>query len=187
MRSSGLKLFYLFCSQGRTILYIKGAIMKQVWSPWRMKYIMNHEPNPECIFCKAHQQIDGPDNLIVARGQFVFAILNRYPYTSGHLMIVPFSHQSSLEQLTCEIRSEIVEMITRAEVVLGEVYRPDGFNIGANIGSAAGAGVAGHVHFHIVPRWAGDTNFMSTLAETRVLPEALDQTFLRIKEAWPKA
>lgn len=152
-----------------------------------MKYMMNDEPNLECIFCKAHQQDDGPDNLIVARGRFVFAILNRYPYTSGHLMVVPFSHQPSLEQLASEARSELVEMITTAEMVLDEVYRPDGFNIGANIGPAAGAGIAGHVHFHVVPRWAGDTNFMSTLAETRVLPEALDQTFLRIKAAWPKA
>ncbi|NPV76697.1 MAG: HIT domain-containing protein [Anaerolineae bacterium] len=160
--------------------------MKQVWSPWRMKYIMHHEPSPECIFCKAQQLDDGPENLIVARGHFTFVILNRYPYTSGHLMVVPYAHQPTLDRLTVEARREIVEIITTAEVVLQEVYHPDGFNIGANIGSAAGAGVAGHLHFHVVPRWSGDTNFMSTLADTRVLPEALEQTFCRLKAAWPK-
>lgn len=160
--------------------------MKQLWSPWRMKYIMNHEPSAECIFCKAQKQDDGPENLIVIRGAFTYAILNRYPYTSGHLMIVPFAHRSSLERLDVETRREIIEMITIAEKVLGQVYHPQGFNIGANIGSAAGAGVAGHLHFHVVPRWGGDTNFMSTLGETRVLPETLEQTLSRLQAAWPK-
>jgi len=151
-----------------------------------MNYIMNHESNQECIFCKALGQKDGPDNLIMARAESAFVILNRFPYTSGHLMIVPFSHQPSLEQLASETRAEIMELITRAERVLEEVYHPDGYNIGANIGAAAGAGVAGHVHFHIVPRWAGDTNFMSSLADTRVLPETLEQTFGRLSEAWER-
>lgn len=158
--------------------------MKQVWSPWRNKYMMHHETNPHCIFCKAQQLEDGLENLIVSRGQFAYIILNRYPYTSGHLMIVPFAHQPTLDQLEAEARREIVEMITTAEVVLQSVYQPEGFNIGANIGSAAGAGVAGHLHFHIVPRWGGDTNFMTTLAETRVLPEALEETYNRLKAAW---
>lgn len=159
--------------------------MRQVWSPWRMKYIMHHESNPECIFCKALRLEDGPENLIVVRGQSAFVILNRYPYTGGHLMVVPFVHQPTLDKLSVEERRELVDTIATAEVVLQEVYHPEGFNIGANIGSAAGAGVTGHLHFHVVPRWNGDTNFMSTLAETRVLAEALEQTLNRLKAAWP--
>lgn len=181
-----VKIYLSVLFPGQNNLIIEDAIMKHVWSPWRMKYIMSHDTNPECVFCQAYQQDDGPANLIIARGQFNFAILNRFPYTSGHLMIVPFSHQPAMDRLTTEIRVELIEMITKAELVLRDVYHPDGYNIGANIGAAAGAGVAGHVHFHVVPRWAGDTNFMSTLAETRVLPEALDQTFFRLKEAWNK-
>ncbi|MCC6147199.1 MAG: HIT domain-containing protein [Anaerolineaceae bacterium] len=160
--------------------------MKQLWSPWRVKYVMNHEPSTECIFCKAQKLNDGPENLIVIRNASTYAILNRYPYTSGHLMIAPFAHQPNLECLDAETRREIVEMITMAEEVLDRVYHPEGFNIGANIGSAAGAGVVGHLHFHVVPRWGGDTNFMSTLAETRVLAETLEQTLNRLKAAWPQ-
>jgi ATP adenylyltransferase len=159
--------------------------MKLVWSPWRMKYIMQNEPAKTCIFCKAQNDNDGPENLIVVRRRLAYVILNRFPYTSGHLMVVPFAHLPSLDQLDSETRLELMELITVSEKVLNEIYKPQGFNIGANIGSAAGAGVAGHLHFHVVPRWAGDTNFMSTLGETRVLPEMLEDTFYRVRAAWP--
>src|SRR5512133_3161332 len=154
--------------------------MNYIWSPWRMDYIMDHERAAECIFCKALLLEDGPENLIVYRGQMAFLILNRYPYTSGHVMVVPYAHVPSLEGLPSEARSEMIEMATRATQVLGQVYQPQGFNLGINMGEAAGAGIVDHVHFHIVPRWFGDTNFMSSLAATRVLPESIPDGYFRI-------
>lgn len=158
--------------------------MDRLWSPWRMKYIQKHERVPGCIFCTAIDQPDGPANLILARGELAFVILNRYPYTSGHLMVVPYEHESTFELLDPATRSEIMELLTRAMSVLRAVYNPEGFNVGSNIGAVAGAGVADHVHFHIVPRWGGDANFMTTLAQTRVLPEALEDTYLRLLAQW---
>ncbi len=158
--------------------------MKHLWSPWRMKYITQHVHSDDCIFCKALEVEDGPDNLIVARGDLSFLILNRYPYTSGHVMVVPYEHQPTIELLTRSIRADLVEMLARSVEVLRGLYHPEGFNIGANIGAAAGAGVAGHVHFHVVPRWGGDTNFMSAVGDTRVLPEDLGVTYQRVQAAW---
>jgi ATP adenylyltransferase len=155
-----------------------------LWCPWRMEYIQSEKHKEICVFCDNLSRPDGTENLIVYRGRRAFVILNRYPYTSGHLMIVPFDHQGSLEQLDAETRAEIMELTTHAMTVLRQVYRPQGFNIGVNIGSAAGAGVVDHVHLHVVPRWGGDTNFMSSLAATRVLPEALEESYIRIHKAW---
>ena len=149
-----------------------------------MEYIENHNRPEGCVFCREKDLEDGPGNLIVARGKLAFVILNRFPYTSGHLMVVPFSHVPSLEMLTPETRAEMMELATYALEVLRVVYTPDAFNMGANIGAAAGAGIAEHVHFHVVPRWSGDTNFMTALDETRVLPETLPDTYRRIREAW---
>lgn len=149
-----------------------------------MKYIQGNEKSSQCVFCAAPHQEDGHENLIVARGERAYVILNRFPYTSGHIMVVPYDHQPSLSQLDEATRSEIIELLNRGLLVLQNVYKPEGFNVGANIGSVAGAGIAEHFHFHIVPRWAGDTNFMSTLAGTRVLPEALEDSFRRIREGW---
>lgn len=174
-------------SQSKTVNYVRIiGTMKQIWSPWRMNYIMKHEHKDACIFCDALGIGDGLDNLVAYRGSYAYAILNRYPYTSGHLMVVPNAHQPSMEDLNMETRSEIMELITDSVKVLRGVYNPEGFNIGTNIGGAAGAGIAGHVHFHIVPRWGGDTNFMTTTGMVRVLPEELSQTYDRITSAWKK-
>jgi ATP adenylyltransferase len=158
--------------------------MQYLWSPWRMKYIMDHERGNECIFCAAIKSSDDRENLVLYRAQHNFVIMNLYPYTSGHIMIVPYDHTAVIKELSPVTRGELMELISRAETVLDGVYRAEGYNVGANIGAAAGAGIANHIHFHVVPRWAGDTNFMSSLANTRVLPEALEDTYLRLSEAW---
>lgn len=160
--------------------------MNHIWSPWRMPYLENHEREEGCVFCSVQAQTDGPENLIVFRGERSFVILNRYPYTSGHLMVVSHDHKSTFEDIDAETRAEMMEMTTECMRVLREIYHPQAFNFGANVGEAAGAGIAGHVHIHIVPRWAGDTSFMSTLAETRVLPEALEETYQRLRDGWKK-
>ena len=158
--------------------------MDRLWTPWRMAYIENNEPEEGCVFCNRPLQTDGPENLIVARGQRAYVILNRFPYTSGHLMIVPFAHQPSLELLDIVTRGEMMELLSHAVEVMRTVYNPQGFNLGANIGELAGAGIADHIHLHVVPRWAGDTNFMTSLGDTRVIPESLEQTYLRVREGW---
>ena len=158
--------------------------MNYIWSPWRMKYIEEEKSKSGCVFCDAGKQPDGVENLIVHRGEYAFLILNRYPYTSGHLMVLPFLHVPALSDLDAETRAEMMEIMNRGTQVLNEIYQPQGFNLGANIGEAAGAGIEEHVHLHIVPRWYGDTNFMSSLGHTRVLPEELEETFKRVKEAW---
>jgi len=158
--------------------------MKHIWSPWRMTYIENDKHESGCIFCNAQAQQDSAENLIAYRGKLAYVILNRYPYTSGHLMVVPFEHKPNLEELSGQTRAEIMELSSRCTTLLRKIYKVTSFNIGINIGGAAGAGVLGHVHMHVVPRWPGDTNFMSTLGETRVLPESLEDTFKRVREAF---
>lgn len=155
-----------------------------IWSPWRMKYIQKPRRERGCVFCDAVQQNDSAENLIVFRGEKSFTILNRYPYTSGHLMVVPYQHTAILSDLDVATRSELMEIVNRAILVLKEVYCPQGFNVGMNIGESAGAGIADHIHMHIVPRWNGDTNFMSTVGGVRVLPEGLEESYARIKNAW---
>jgi ATP adenylyltransferase len=149
-----------------------------------MEYIEKSTKEDGCIFCNAPEKADGAENLIAFRGEHAYVILNRYPYTSGHLMVVPFDHQPNLEALEAQTRSEMMELVTRCMTVLRRIYHPEAFNMGANIGEAAGAGVKQHVHIHIVPRWAGDTNFMSTVGGTRVLPEALERTYQRLKNGF---
>jgi ATP adenylyltransferase len=137
-----------------------------------------------CVFCDVQKKADGPDNLVIFRGMRCFVILNRYPYTTGHMLVVANEHCNSLEDLGVETRAEMIELATRGMTSLRSVYHPDAFNIGANIGEAAGAGVAGHIHIHVVPRWTGDANFMMTLAETKVMPESLEDTYARLRAAW---
>lgn len=159
--------------------------MKYMWSPWRMKYIQSHDDEEGiCVFCDLLNQKDGPQNLIVHRAEHVFVILNRYPYTSGHLMVVPYDHQSTFEFLDAQTLAELMQTTTECMKILRILYDPQAFNLGANVGEAAGAGIAEHVHMHIVPRWAGDTNFMSTLGQTRVLPEELEDTYRKISSEW---
>jgi len=158
--------------------------MNHLWSPWRMKYIENNEKEEGCVFCNAHAKQDSALNLIAFRGDRAFVILNLYPYTSGHLMVVPFEHVATLEGLDPATRAEMMELASQCMTVLRKTYKPQAFNMGANIGEAAGAGVPGHIHIHIVPRWGGDTNFMSTLGETRVLPESLEDTYKRVCEGF---
>jgi ATP adenylyltransferase len=160
--------------------------MKYIWSPWRMAYIQRQKEEGGCVFCEAQGMPDGPGNLILHRGQQAFVILNRYPYTSGHLMVVPYTHEASLEGLQPIERSEMMELATQLMSLLSKEYNAQGFNIGVNVGEAAGAGIIEHVHLHVVPRWTGDTNFMSTLGSTRVLPETLEDTYLRLLKSWQK-
>jgi ATP adenylyltransferase len=149
-----------------------------------MSYILKNKNEEGCVFCLALAQADSHENLIIYRGQSAFVILNRYPYTSGHLMVVPFEHCASIEKLTPETRSETMELISQCVKVLTVEFQAQGFNIGANLGGAAGAGIPQHIHFHIVPRWEGDTNYMSAIGNTRVVPEALEVTYQRISKAW---
>ncbi len=129
-------------------------------------------------------QEDGPANLILHRGQKAFVMVNRYPYTSGHLMVLPFEHVARLDQLDAPTRAEMMELQNQTVNVLVKVYTPGGFNLGANLGAAAGAGIEEHLHLHVVPRWVGDTNFTATVGQTRVLPETLDETWQRVRDAW---
>jgi ATP adenylyltransferase len=152
-----------------------------------MQYINDKENEPVCVFCHAHQQNNDADLLVLHRGEQAFVMLNRYPYTSGHLMVLPYQHVPSYEDLNPPGRAEIMELLNQATSVLRAVYQPNGFNIGVNIGEDAGAGIAQHLHFHIVPRWRGDSNFMSVTAQTRVLPEDLQASYQRIKDAWGHA
>jgi ATP adenylyltransferase len=157
--------------------------LNHIFSPWRMEYIQS-DKHTTCAFCEELAKPDGTENLIVFRGRRAFIILNRYPYTSGHLMIVPFQHESTLDALDEETRVELMSLTNRAIEAIKSVYHPQGFNVGINIGEAAGAGITEHIHVHVVPRWIGDTNFMSSLSETRVLPETLEETYDRMVTAW---
>jgi ATP adenylyltransferase len=167
-----------------SVFCYNGLIMNYLWSPWRMVYIQNHKKNNGCPLCSALIEPNVEDPYVVYKGEHAYVILNRFPYTSGHLMVVPFDHVSSIDELSSDTRAEMMELVNHAIKALQRVYCPEGFNVGMNIGEAAGAGIVDHVHMHVVPRWEGDTNFMSSLAHTRVLPETLEETHRRIKETW---
>jgi len=154
--------------------------MKQIWAPWRMEFIEMEKP-AGCILCDKPRENDDPANYILYRGEKNFVILNSYPYTSGHLMVAPYRHVASLEELAPDELHEHIEVVSRSIRVLRQVFNPAGFNVGMNLGEVAGAGIADHVHTHVVPRWPGDTNFMPVLADVRVIPQALADTYQRLK------
>mgnify|MGYP005837099215 FL=1 len=159
-------------------------MQERLWAPWRMQYVSEAgKPDGACIFCEKPAADDDASNLIVWRGQLCYVILNLYPYTSGHLMIVPYRHTRDLTSLTDAEWQEMGTLMRLCVRALEREYHPDGFNVGFNLGRAAGAGIEAHLHLHIVPRWHGDTNFMSTVGETRVLPESLEQTRARLVKA----
>jgi len=146
-----------------------------------MAYLQGDEPLPDdCLFCIKPRERDKEAH-IVHRGQLCYVILNRFPYNNGHLMVVPYAHTATLEDLDAERLAELMALTQLSTRVLREAYSPQGFNVGMNIGEAAGAGVAGHVHLHVVPRWGGDTNYMTTTSRTRIIPEWMDQTYERLR------
>jgi ATP adenylyltransferase len=156
--------------------------MDYLWTPWRFAFVTGEKASG-CIFCDLPKLGDDEKAGIVYRGQHCFIILNAFPYTSGHVMVVPFLHLDELQKLPVAVAHEMIELTQRMERVLRQAYRPEGINLGMNIGKAAGAGVAGHVHMHVLPRWAADSNFLSVVGETRILPETLDQTYAKLKAA----
>jgi ATP adenylyltransferase len=153
--------------------------VERLWSPWRLAYVTGTARTSECIFCDA-LTAPAPD-LLVSRGERAFAILNLYPYNNGHLMIVPNRHFASLSSATAEELAELMHLTRHAEMALAEAYEPHGLNVGINLGRAAGAGVLDHLHIHVVPRWNGDTNFMTVVSDVRVLPEQLQDTAARLR------
>lgn len=157
--------------------------MDRLWAPWRMAYIKEAKAEPGCIFCRAVSETEDSKRYVVYRGEKAFIIMNLYPYNNGHVMVTPFRHVGSIEQMEDEELLEVMKLVRLSVKVISKVMKPDGFNIGVNIGRFAGAGIEDHVHFHVVPRWKGDTNFMTVVSDTRVLPETLEQTYRRLVEA----
>jgi len=162
--------------------------MKNLWSPWRSKYIESfreEHSNNNCIFCEAlNYKVSDLNNLVVHKANLTYTILNLYPYNNGHLMVVPNRHIWEFEKLTKEESIELMEGLKYAKLVLEEIYKPQGFNMGLNLGRAGGAGIKEHLHFHIVPRWNGDTNFMPVLGEVKVISQELMETKRKILEAY---
>ena len=164
--------------------------LERIWAGWRAAYIEGVTAQPsdddDCLFCELAAG-DPDESLVVARGDLVFAVMNAYPYVSGHLMLAPLRHEAELDGLRDDEAAALMKITQQATTALKAAYRPDGLNVGVNVGRAAGAGVPGHVHFHALPRWNGDTNFMTSVAETRVLPEDLRTSWQKLRDAWPES
>jgi ATP adenylyltransferase len=159
--------------------------MDILWSPWRYAYIKSDSPTSSsgCVFCDILANgLSDEENFILTRGEYNFVILNIYPYTSGHLMVVPFEHVGFLENASSSSTAEMMEIVSRCQAAISSVYEPDGINIGMNLGKAAGAGVAEHYHMHLLPRWVGDVNFMTAIGQTRTIPETLVDTYKKLKD-----
>jgi ATP adenylyltransferase len=152
---------------------------KPLWAPWRLEYVQQADELPGCVFCNAG------DEHVVHRGRDAFVLLNRFPYSSGHAMVAPIRHVGDLGDLSDDEALEIHRLASSAVGALAQAYRPQGYNLGWNLGRVAGAGIVDHVHLHVVPRWAGDTSFMPVLADVKVIPEALDATAARLRSVWP--
>jgi ATP adenylyltransferase len=157
--------------------------VERLWAPWRLEYVQHADEHDSCVFCDAAAGAD-EERLVVHRGESAFALLNRYPYSSGHLMVAPYRHGAGFDSLDRDEVLEIHGLAVQAIEALRAVYSPDGFNVGWNLGRIAGAGIVDHGHVHVVPRWGGDTNFMPVLADVRVIPEHLTETRRRLAAAW---
>lgn len=154
--------------------------MQRLFAPWRYTYVSGTSVGPDCVLCRAWRD-ESPDGLVVCRSERAYALLNRYPYTSGHTMVAPVEHTADLAGLDSETLAEMLCLVQRVVSGLERAYHPHGFNLGMNLGEAAGAGIVDHLHWHVVPRWRGDTNFMSVTGEVRVLPEELLQSWTRLR------
>jgi ATP adenylyltransferase len=159
--------------------------MKQLWAPWRMEYLQS-AASDECIFCIEKKQEEDRERLILLRGDFSFVIMNRYPYSNGHLMVAPYRHLADPAELSAEEALEMHRQVVACQTVLRDAFGAEGFNLGMNIGESAGAGIAGHIHQHIVPRWCGDSNFMPIFADVRVIPEHLETTYLKLEKLFAR-
>lgn len=160
--------------------------MDHLFTPWRFAYVAAADKQPGCVFCAKLREPDDAKALIVHRAEHCFVILNAFPYTAGHVMVVPYDHVDELRKLTDPAAQEMMTLTRKLEGILREVYIPDGINLGMNLGKAAGAGVAGHIHMHVLPRWFADANFMSVIGETRVVPESLEETYRKIREKFQR-
>ena len=159
---------------------------RPIWAPWRLEYIREAGLQDGCVFCAEAADELGEQSLTVQRGDLAFVLLNKFPYSSGHLMVASLRHIGELAELTSDEAAELHELTTQAIAALRAVYAPDAFNVGWNLGQVAGGSISGHLHEHVVPRWSGDTNFMPVLADVRVLPEALSESARRLRAAWPR-
>jgi ATP adenylyltransferase len=159
-------------------------VTKPLWAPWRLEYVGSADEQEGCVFCRAAEG-DDEERLVVHRGEQAFALLNKFPYSLGHLMVAPLRHGVGFEELRDDEALEVHRLAVRAKTALRAVYRPDGFNLGWNLGRVAGAGIVDHVHLHVVPRWGGDTNVMPVLADVKVMAEHLLETRRKLAEAWP--
>jgi len=156
-------------------------VVERLYTPWRMAYVTSQDEVPGCALCRARDGVDGADRLVVTRGELCFVVMNLYPYTGGHVMVTPKRHLGSLGEASPDELAELLGLARRLEQVFREEYRPDGINLGMNLGRAAGAGIADHIHLHVVPRWSGDTNFMTVVSGTRVIPEEPEAACLRLR------
>ncbi len=155
--------------------------MERLWSPWRAAYVADDNRPPGCFLCQKPAEQRDDENLILYRGGLAYVVMNIYPYNSGHLLVAPYQHISDLGTAEPALAAELMALVQRCLRAISAAYRPEGFNAGMNLGSAAGAGEPGHLHMHVVPRWEGDTNFMPVLAATKTLPETLQQTYAKLK------
>ena len=160
--------------------------MEALWAPWRLDYVKDAKPVSECVFCVAPTRNDALDREhgVIGYGEHGYVILNRYPYTNGHVLVVPFAHESEIDQLDEAVQVDLHRLLMRAVRMIKAAYGCPGLNIGLNMGSAAGAGIASHLHYHVVPRWPGDTNFMPVVGGAKVIPESLEAVYDRLKAAW---
>lgn len=159
--------------------------MERLWAPWRLEYIQGADEQEGCVFCRAAAGGD-EEHLVVHRGERAFVLLNKFPYASGHLVVAPYRHGAGFTELDDAEALEAHTLAANGMAALTTVYAPEGYNLGWNVGRAAGAGIPGHAHLHVVPRWAGDTSFMPVLADVRVLPEHLVETRKKLADAWPR-